>query len=544
MSARVPLLEVSGLVVRYGAVTAVRGIDLTIGEGEIISIVGPNGAGKTSLVSAVAGIVPPAAGSIVFAGKSLAGIALEDVVAQGIALVPEGRHIFASLTVTENLMLGATVRADADGVRADLDRSFEMFPILGARRRQPAGQLSGGEQQQLAIARALISRPRLLMLDEPSLGLAPTVVDQVYVLLRTVREQGVTILLIEQNAERVFGLADRVHVMSGGEFGLSGTAAEIKADRRFRCGLFRRPHARGGGRALMEHFVQTLVDAVSVGSLYALTALGIGLIFGVMRLINFAHGELITFAAYALLALFGLPVPVMLLGAIVVAVVLALITERAAFRPLRSADPTTLLISSFAVSFFLQKLLILVVGSRLKGLDFLPALGRQVELVGVRLQLLQIATILVSAVLLVALTWFLRSTRLGLQMRAAAEDFRMARVLGVRANRVIAMAFALSGVLAAAVSCLIVVQTGVVQPRMGLQLVVIAFVGTVIGGLGSLTGAALGGFLVGAASILLQALLPPDLRVFREAFVFVAVALVLLFRPQGLIPARGLKERI
>ena len=242
-----------------------------------------------------------------------------------------------------------------------------------------------------------------------------------------------------------------------------------------------------------------------------------------------------------MLALFGLPVPVMLFGAIVVAVVLALITERAAFRPLRSADPTTLLISSFAVSFFLQKLLILVVGSRLKGLDFLPALGRQVELVGVRLQLLQIATILVSAVLLVALTWFLRSTRLGLQMRAAAEDFRMARVLGVRANRVIAMAFALSGILAAAVSCLIVVQTGVVQPRMGLQLVVIAFVGTVIGGLGSLTGAALGGFLVGAASILLQALLPPDLRVFREAFVFVAVALVLLFRPQGLIPARGLQ---
>jgi branched-chain amino acid transport system ATP-binding protein len=154
MSARVRLLEVSGLVVRYGAVTAVRGVDLTIGEGEIVSIVGPNGAGKTSLVSAVAGIVPPAAGSIVLTGKSLAGIALEDVVAQGIALVPEGRHIFASLTVTENLMLGATVRPDADGVRADLDRSFEMFPILGARRQQPAGRLSGGEQQQLAIARA------------------------------------------------------------------------------------------------------------------------------------------------------------------------------------------------------------------------------------------------------------------------------------------------------------------------------------------------------------------------------------------------------
>ena len=151
----------------------------------------------------------------------------------------------------------------------------------------------------------------------------------------------------------------------------------------------------------MERLVQTVVDALSVGSLYALTALGIGLIFGVMRLINFAHGELITMAAYTLLALFGLPVPVMLFGALAVAVMLALVTERAAFRPLRRADPTTLLISSFAVSFFLQKLLILVVGSRLKGLDFLPALGRQIEFAGVRLQMLQIATIVVSVVLLV-----------------------------------------------------------------------------------------------------------------------------------------------
>jgi branched-chain amino acid transport system permease protein len=294
----------------------------------------------------------------------------------------------------------------------------------------------------------------------------------------------------------------------------------------------------------MEAAIQTLVDAVSLGSLYALTALGIGLIFGVMRLINFAHGELVTISAYALLALAGFPVPVMLFGAIAVAIVLALLTERAAFRPLRGADPTTLLISSFAVSFFLQKLLILIVGSRLKGIDFLPALGRQAVVFGVRVQILQIVTILVGLILLVGLTWFLRASKLGLQMRAAAEDFRMARALGVRANRVIAMAFALSGIMAAAVSCLIVAQTGVVQPRMGVQLVIIAFVGTVIGGLGSLPGAALGGFLVGAGSILLQALLPPDLRAFREAFVFIAVILVLLFRPQGLMPARGLKERI
>lgn len=232
------LLAVSGLVVRYGAVTAVRGVDFHVGAGEIVGIVGPNGAGKTSLISAIAGLIRPAAGTITFAGRSLGALALEDVVAQGIALVPEGRHVFASLTVLENLAVGATIRRDAEAVRAEIDGFFSMFPILGQRRRQPAGQLSGGEQQQLVIARALLSRPKLLMLDEPSLGLAPTVVDQVYALLRTVRGQGVTILLVEQNADRVFGISDRVYVMGAGEFGLSGSAAEVRNDRRFNAAYF------------------------------------------------------------------------------------------------------------------------------------------------------------------------------------------------------------------------------------------------------------------------------------------------------------------
>lgn len=295
---------------------------------------------------------------------------------------------------------------------------------------------------------------------------------------------------------------------------------------------------------MIERSVQILVDAVSVGGLYALTALGIGLIFGVMRLINFAHAQLITIAGYAVFVLLTQSVLLAIVGALAVAVLLALVIEGAAFRPLRGGDPATLLIASFAVSFFIEKVMIMGVGSRAKGLDFLPMLASNVEIAGVRLQLLQLVTILVSVVLLVGTTWFLKSTRIGLEMRAAAENFRMAEVLGIRANRVIATAFAISGMLAAAVACLYVAQTGLVQPRMGLQLVIIAFVGTVIGGLGSLPGAALGGFLVGAVTILLQALLPPDLRVFREAFLFVAVAAVLLFRPQGLVPARGLKERI
>ena len=295
---------------------------------------------------------------------------------------------------------------------------------------------------------------------------------------------------------------------------------------------------------MSQPILQTLADALSVGGLYALTALGIGLIFGIMRLINFAHGELIAIAGYTLLALFGMPPAAAIVAAAAAAMLLALVTERLAFRPLRGADPATLLIASFAVSFFLQKTLILFVGARPKGIDFLPLLGRQVDALGVRLRSLEIVAIPVSAILLAALSWFLKATRFGLEMRAAAEDFTMARVLGVRANRVIATAFAISGLLAATVSCLVVAETGVVQPRMGLQLTIIAFVGTVIGGLGSLAGAALGGFLVGAATILLQALLPPDLRAFREAFLFLAVTLVLVLRPRGLIPARGLRERI
>jgi branched-chain amino acid transport system ATP-binding protein len=221
------LLDVRGLVVRYGAVTAVHDVDLQVDDGEIVAIVGPNGAGKTSLLTAIAGIVLPKAGSIAIAGKSLAGITLADIVRQGVALVPEGRNIFGTVTVHENLLLGATIRRDAE-IAADIDQVFTNFPILGERRSQPAGQLSGGEQQQLAIARALLSRPKLLMLDEPSLGLAPTIVDNVYALLRAIRNRGVSILIVEQNAARAFAIADRAYVMRRGAFTLSGSPSELE----------------------------------------------------------------------------------------------------------------------------------------------------------------------------------------------------------------------------------------------------------------------------------------------------------------------------
>jgi branched-chain amino acid transport system permease protein len=290
--------------------------------------------------------------------------------------------------------------------------------------------------------------------------------------------------------------------------------------------------------------IQTLIDAISVGSLYALSALGIGLLFGIMRLINFAQSEFVTIGVYTLMLTAGAWFPLAAGAAILVVVILALLTERVAFRPVRDADPATLLITSFAVSYLLQYCLVLGFGARPIGFDLLPQLGQAVLVGGVRIPRLNIVTILVTAVLLGGIALFLHRTRTGIEMRASAVDFRMARLLGVRANRVIAVAFGLSGLLAAVVAILFAAQTGTASPAMGLQLALVGFVATVIGGMGSLVGAVLGGLAVGAVTVLLQAVLPPDLRVFREAFVYAAVIGVLVLRPHGLFRTAATRERV
>lgn len=304
----------------------------------------------------------------------------------------------------------------------------------------------------------------------------------------------------------------------------------------------------------MRNFLQVLVDAVALGSLFALVALAIGLVFGVMRLINFAQGDYVTIGAYALvvptasltppLLLGAWPTPLMIAGVMFVVVILALATERVAFRPLRDTNPATLLISSFAVSYFLQHLIMLVHTGRPKSVGIGQGLTTPVDVFGLRVPGIQIVTMAVTAVLLVALVVFLRRTPMGIQMRAAAENFQMARLLGVPANRVIALAFLISGLLAGTVSLLLIVQTGTLDMRMGLMPVIFAFFATVIGGMGSLAGAALGGFLVGVASVLLQAYLPVELRAFRDAFVFGLVIVILLVRPQGLIVIGAARERV
>lgn len=294
----------------------------------------------------------------------------------------------------------------------------------------------------------------------------------------------------------------------------------------------------------MMNFLQNAIDAISLGAVYALAALGIGLIFSVMRLINFAHGELIMVGGFSLYALVGQPLLVMLLAAILVTVVLALGMERVAFRPLRKANPATLLIASFAASYLVQHIVLMTFGSRAMGVAFLPELGASIEIGGLRVPRLQVATIATTMVLMAGLVLFFRMSRIGLQMRAAAEDFTMARLVGVRANRVIAFAFGISGLLACMVSFYLVAQTGSVSYKMGVSMVLIAFVSSVIGGMGSVAGAALGGFLVGVVSVSLQAYLPADMRPYRDAFVFLMFILFLFWRPDGLLMTRADRERV
>ena len=222
-----PLLEIRQLSVSYGPVPAVKRLDLTVREGEIVALIGANGAGKTSTLRCISGIVKPKAGQIRYAGREIAGLEPHRIVQAGIAHVPEGRGIFSELTVLENLEMGAYTRRDRAGIRADREEMFRLFPRLAERKRQLAGTMSGGEQQMLAIARALMARPRLLLLDEPSMGLAPLLVQEIYRAIRQINQSGVSVLLVEQNTRMALTLADRGYVMDNGEVVLEGPASRL-----------------------------------------------------------------------------------------------------------------------------------------------------------------------------------------------------------------------------------------------------------------------------------------------------------------------------
>lgn len=229
------LLQVSGLKVAYGGIQAVKGVDFEVRAGELVTLIGSNGAGKTTTMKAITGLLPLNEGDIRYMGESIRGKGAWDLVRKGLAMVPEGRGVFTRMTITENLQMGAHIRSDKAGIAEDMDRVFTTFPRLKERKDQLAGTMSGGEQQMLAMGRALMSRPKVLLMDEPSMGLSPIMVDKIFEVVRDVHAQGVTILLVEQNASRALEIADRGYVMESGLISMSGDAKAMLSDPKVRA---------------------------------------------------------------------------------------------------------------------------------------------------------------------------------------------------------------------------------------------------------------------------------------------------------------------
>ena len=229
------LLKVTGLKVAYGGIQAVKGVDLEVRDGELVTLIGSNGAGKTTTMKAITGSLPMLGGDIEYLGKSIKGRGAWELVKEGLAMVPEGRGVFARMTITENLQMGAYIRNDKREIAADIEKMFVLFPRLRERKDQLAGTMSGGEQQMLAMGRALMSRPRLLLLDEPSMGLSPIMVDKIFEVVRDVSALGMTVLLVEQNASRALGIANRGYVMESGNVTMNGEAKALLDDPRVRA---------------------------------------------------------------------------------------------------------------------------------------------------------------------------------------------------------------------------------------------------------------------------------------------------------------------
>jgi branched-chain amino acid transport system ATP-binding protein len=232
---RTPLLQVENIHTFYGAIQALKGISIEVFEGEIVTLIGSNGAGKTTTLRSISGIVPPREGSIYYQGEDITGVPGHTVAGMGLAHSPEGRRIFPRMTVLENLEMGAFTRKDPAAIRTDLDRVYEMFPRLKEREKQKAGTMSGGEQQMLAMGRALMAQPSLLLLDEPSLGLAPVIVDKIYEIIREINQQGVTILLVEQNANYALDVSSRGYVLETGKVALTDKSASLRNDERVKA---------------------------------------------------------------------------------------------------------------------------------------------------------------------------------------------------------------------------------------------------------------------------------------------------------------------
>ena len=521
------LIAVDRLDVRHGLLQAVREVSFAIDEGEIVALVGANGAGKSTLLRAIAGAHFPSSGGIVFDGADVTSMRAHNRVAQGIALVPEGRRLFGSLTVEENLRVAMRVGRRGDWT---LDRVMELFPMLRARRDTLAGNLSGGERQAAAIGRALMTNPRLILLDEVSLGLAPVVIEQLYRSMRSLLQGGATLVLVEQELTRALSVATRVMCMLEGRIVLDGPVAAVSRDQIVDAyfGLHR---AAPGARV---NVVNLVAQGVLLGGYYALLACGLSLMFGVMRIINLAHGDLAILAAFLVLSTSDyLEIsPFLSLAAVlpVMAAVGWLLQRGILERSLRSGMLVPLL-ATFGLSIALENLLFEAYGADTRSLgDMIGDLAFDSYEVSSQFSISYLAALIfaLAVALLGGLSLFLKRTSLGRAIRATAEDPDAAELVGVNSRAVYAVAAAIA-VATVALAGTMLAMRATFDPYSGPMQLIFAFEAVVIGGIGSLWGTLVGGIVLGLAQSI-GATFDPKWFLLAGHLTFLAVLGLRLFR--------------
>ena len=513
------MLEVAGLAAGYLGERVIDGIDIEVRGGEAVAIVGSNGAGKTTLFRAIAGLLPAMEGRVVFDGKNLARRPAHRIARSGIAYVPAERHLFPAMTVKTNLVLGAYPRRPH---HETLELVYDLFPRLRERHRQQAGTLSGGEQQMVAVGRALMARPRLLLLDEPTTGLAPKVAQEAFEALDGLKKDGMTLLIAEQQVPLALSVADRGYVLENGRIRLSGTSRRA------------RPEPRGPTRVPGCRMTAVILDGIVLGLAFGLLGVGMTLVYGLGGVLNLAYGQIVVLAAIVISLVMEdgvatvLAAAVGVLAAAGVAVLLDLTLMRPVYR--QHGEERTLmgLLLTLGAAFVIGGLLIWRYPA---GTLYISVSGEPVSILGVPMSRGSVWASVIALAVAAALLLFFGLTTFGRGVRSVIQDEVGARLVGINPSFVRTVIFALSGALAGIVA-IAQSMSGPLTVNAGFELTTFALIVTVVGGLGSVAGAFLAGVLLGVVNTLSAHYIG---QYITTIILLGAAALTILVRPRGLL---------